>query len=55
MAICSLLAGLLTFHLVADGLTLYPEFVVAASASVLAAGALWVLHSEPDRLAAQML
>jgi hypothetical protein len=55
VAICSLLAGLLTFHLVANGLTLYPEFVVAASASVLAAGALWLLHSEPDRLAAQML
>jgi hypothetical protein len=55
VAIGSLIAGLVTLHVVANVATVYPEFVMAISASLLAAGALWLLHSEPDRLVAQML
>jgi hypothetical protein len=55
VALCSLIAGAITFHFVTDVVAVYPEFVVAASAIVFAATALYVLHREPDRLAAQML
>jgi hypothetical protein len=55
VAMCSLIAGAVTFHFVTNVVAVYPEFVVAASAIVFAATALYVLHREPDRLAAQML
>jgi hypothetical protein len=55
VALCSLVAGAITFHFVTNVVAVYPEFVVAASAIVFAATALYVLDREPDRLAAQML
>jgi len=54
-AILSLIAGALVFHFEPNILTVYPEFAVAVCASVLAGAALFLVHREPDRMAAQML